>query len=65
MLLQFGVVCGAYVKKLELDIRYREVRLNYLEDLLSEELLPNLEELTLKGKGLLVKVLLTRARAVC
>lgn len=48
-LLQFGRECGAFIRALELDIRHREVNLTYLEDLLAQNL-PNLEELTLRGK---------------
>lgn len=47
-LLQFGRWCGPHVKCLELDLRYRDTQLNYLEDLF--ENLSNLQELTLRGK---------------
>lgn len=49
LLLQFGIHCGFQVKLLELDVKHRETNLTYLEDVFSEKL-PNLEELTIKGK---------------
>lgn len=49
LLLQFGSQFGSHVKAMELDIRFREISLSYLEDLFSDKL-SNLQEFTLKGK---------------
>ncbi|ODM92229.1 hypothetical protein Ocin01_14455 [Orchesella cincta] len=49
LLSDFGHLFGSSVLALELEIKHRDTNLTYLEDLISLQL-PNLEELTLKGK---------------